>query len=218
MRRFALDSPLHWGTFMKTHRQLLIMVASTLAAGFGMACSSSSTGNTGGGSDAGPDSGVAAETGSGADSGSPVDAAPESTVNDAGCVVISNGASVVMEQSVATAEPAATGGTIPDGTYFVTAATSYAGPGGMTGPTGTTYQFTSHVSAGTYDAIESITGGKASVTTGTLVTSGTNITIQQTCPATDGGLSPYNQFSSDGTTVTLYTSSMPFSSYTFTKQ
>ena len=91
---------------MKTHRQLLIMVASTLAAGFGMACSSSSTGNTGGGgADAGHDSAVAADTGSGADSGAPVDAAPESTVNDAGCVVISNGATVVMEQGVATAEP-----------------------------------------------------------------------------------------------------------------
>lgn len=205
---------------MNTSRQLLVMVASALAAGFGMACSSSSTGNTGGGGkDAGPDSSTAADTGSGADSGSPVDAATESaSVDDAGCVVIDNAAAVVMEQSVATAEPAATGGTIPDGTYFVTAATIYAGPGGATGPTGTTYQFTSHVSGMTYDAIESITGGKASVSSGTLVTSGTNVTVQQTCPATDAGPSTLNQFSSDGTTVTLYTSSTPFQSFTFTKQ
>jgi len=203
---------------MKTHRQLLIMVASTLAAGFGMACSSSSTGNTGGGTDAGHDSAVAADTGPGADSGSPVDAAPESTVNDAGCVVINNGASVVMEQSVATAEPAATGGTIPDGTYFVTAATVYAGPGGMTGPTGTTYQFTTHISANTYDAIESVTGGAASVFSGTFAINGTSAQILQTCPATDSGVSPYDQITSDGTTVTVYTSSLPFSSLTFTKQ
>ena len=205
---------------MKTSRQLLIMMASTLAAGFGVACSSSSTGNTGGGgTDAGPDSSAAADSGPGADSGSPVDAAPESAaVTDAGCLIIDNAAAVVMGQNVASDEPAATGGTIPDGTYYVTAVTAYQGTGGMAGPTGQTYQFTSRVTGTTYDAIESISGGKATVTTGTLAPSGTNITITQTCPATDAGVSTFNQFSSDGTTVTFYTSSIPFTSLTFTKQ
>jgi hypothetical protein len=204
---------------MKAHRQLLIMVAATLAAGFGMACSSSSTGNTGG-SDAGPDSSAAADTGPGADSGSPVDAAPESaSVSDAGCVIIDNAASVIMGQNVASSEPTAMGGSIPDGTYYVTAVTFYQGPGGTAGPTGQTYQFTSHVSGGTYEAIESISGGKATVFSGTLSISGPNIVVTQTCPPTDAGVSVYDQLSSDGmTTVTFYTSTMPFQSLTFTRQ
>jgi hypothetical protein len=53
---------------------------------------------------------------------------------DAGCVVVPNTASDVTLVQVPTAVPAATGGTIRDGVYYLTAVTNYSGPGGPSGP------------------------------------------------------------------------------------
>ena len=67
------------------------------------------------------------------DSAGFLDSAPD----DAGaCNTLVNGATQVQQIDIATARPAATGGSIVDGLYFKTSDTVYTGVGGGTGPTG----------------------------------------------------------------------------------
>ncbi|MEO6572850.1 MAG: hypothetical protein ABIP89_03345 [Polyangiaceae bacterium] len=51
------------------------------------------------------------------------------------CTTIANDAPQVVPVQVAADAPAATGGTIADGTYFLTADQTFTGVGGATGPT-----------------------------------------------------------------------------------
>jgi hypothetical protein len=212
-------SPLTRGDGMK--RCVLAAVISAVSAG---ACSSTTVGGGGGGSSGGADAGhdvAALEASSGADTGTAADVAEADTPSDGGCGVVTNGAAVVPEQNTATAPPTPQGGAIPDGTYFVTAATLYTGPGGATGPTGKTYQFTSQVSGdGTaYDSVDAISGGTPVVAVGTIAISGARITVTQICPTTTMPVSAYVAFDSNGVdTVTLYTSTPPISALTFTRQ
>jgi hypothetical protein len=110
-----------------------------------------------------------------------IDAAPESSAPDAGsiCNDLANDAPTITVEEVASDPPAQQGGTIGDGTYFLTAAVIYTGSDGPSGATGTA-QTTLEISGSTVQQANS-----GSSTTYTLATSGSNLTATQMCPTAD---------------------------------
>ena len=138
---------------------------------------------------------------------------------DAGvCNSVANAAPSIPITNVASDAPAPTGGTIPDGTYFVTASQIYTGAGGAAGPTGVTYRATNRVTGTHYDAVTSASSQPVDAhASGTFATNGTNTVIQQSCPIPQ--TVPFTSFSSDGVgTFTIYSSGTPVQALTYTKQ
>jgi hypothetical protein len=152
-----------------------------------------------------------------------VDAGPEDARADAAggaCNTLMNTAPLVSEEEVAMAAPKPMGGTVSDGTYFLTTATLFTGPQGGTGPTGTQYQWVTKTSGDAYEVSLSITGRGASdsVTSGTSVASGSTVSFTQTCPVAKNATSTYG-FDADGTSVTLYGTQLgTVTGYVFAKQ
>lgn len=187
-------------------------VAALVAAAPIAACSSSSGG--GGGTDASTD------TATDAPAEAAHEAGPEAGPEAGGCSSLGNTAPVVAEQNVASAPPTPAGGTIADGTYFLTAAKVFTGAGGATGPTGVTYQMDSKWAGGAFEYVEAITGGTGAggKYAGTYATSGTAITITFTCGST--GKSGFTLFDATATSFTIYTppSGGTANGWVFTKQ
>lgn len=139
--------------------------------------------NTGGGGGGGGGSeGGAAEGG-----GSGIDAAEEAGV----CNDLVNSGTLVDRTGVSGDPPVATGGTVVDGTYDLTAYSVYVGTSGTPGPTGITAKATIRIAAGKIEEIIEIggTGKTTSVTTTSSVYSVTGATFAETelCPAGGGG-------------------------------
>ena len=177
-----------------------------------LACSGSSS--TGGG--------TPTDAGSGVESGAPDAGSQDSEPEGEGgaCNTLANGAAVVAEENVNMNAPTPMGGPVSDGTFYLTAATVYTGPTGQTGPTGTTYQWTTTQTGDAYEVSLAITGPRPSmsVTNGTSMTSGVDVTFTQTCPALTSGATSAYKFDSDGTSVTLYTTGRgDVAAYKFTK-
>lgn len=130
----------------------------------------------GGGGGGGGDSGVATDAGT-----------------DAGtaCHTLTNDGNVVERERIVGEPPPAIGGTIADGTYELTVAQVYvaAAAGVTAGPTGELYQGVLRVSNQAL-RLERITKAQANQTAtpietrtlGDLAASGTNLTVNQTCP------------------------------------
>ena len=137
------------------------------------ACSSTTTTSTtpssAPSSDAGEDA-VAPD-----DAGSTVDAAPEASDE---CQPPDNTAPAIDVTSVAEDPPAMTGGTIADGTYYLTSFVVYTGPDGGTVPAGSSLKATLVIAAGRAQFVDNASGPSA----WTLLASGTNLTIRHTCP------------------------------------
>jgi hypothetical protein len=154
------------------------IAALMLAAG----CSSSSGGTSP--SDAGGDHDAGAEPTDGAmpeEDGAPPgeDAAADAPAEAATvCNMLANSAAVITYSQVSQNPPTPQGGTMVDGTYFMTAANIYTGPNGPSGPSGMA-QTTIQVTAGTIQIVET---GQPPTQTVTLATSGTSFTATQTCP------------------------------------
>jgi hypothetical protein len=115
-----------------------------------------------GGQDAGIDSATEAEA-----------AAEAATV----CNTLANTAPAVPVQTIAADPPASTGGTIADGTYWMTEVVIYTGPDGPSETSGTS-QTTIQITGPT---IQTVSAGDPPTTTVTLATSGTAFTSTDTC-------------------------------------
>jgi hypothetical protein len=162
------------------------------------ACSSNSSANP---VDTDPAEAGAPEA-SGADSGQPSPGASVDSSPPGPCDELTNSAPVVMIGSVPTRPPAPTGGTIVDGTYFVTNVTVFNIPDDA-GVSGFTYQQTNVAKAGTYDAVTSVNKAAPTFASGTFTTSGTSISVLQQCPIAQP--LPFTGYSSDGVkTLILY--------------
>jgi hypothetical protein len=151
-----------------------------------VACSSSSAGSSsndggleGAASESGPD------VGSGQDAASGEDASGQDASGDAAseaaatCNTLANAATPVTEMQVAMAPPMLQGGTIADGTYFLTGFTIYTGPQGATGAMGTR-QTTLQIMGSTIQVADSVSPMTRTVT---LTTSGIAFTGKTTCPS-----------------------------------
>lgn len=117
----------------------------------------------------------------------------------------------VAQQFVATATPVGTGGPLGDGTYDLTAWAVYTGPGGATGPTGTLAAATQILESGFYrynQRLRQADGGVEFDSNGTLTTYDGGVLVgSQNCPA---GSQPFISYTSDGTTLTIYSVSPPW--------
>ncbi len=97
------------------------------------------------------------------------------------CNSLTNSAPVVNKDHDAGAPPTMTGGTVVEGTYYLTKMVQYNGENGNTA-----HQETFVFSGGTFQA--ATLGGRFS---GTYSTSGTNLTLHVTCPAAQTVVMPY---------------------------
>jgi hypothetical protein len=117
------------------------------------------------------------------------------------CNALVNAAPLVDPAYVASGVPAATGGTILDGTYFATANRVYTGVGGTAGPAGGPVKNTYSIQSGLLNSVTWHTGLTADVRgTGFLSVSGNQLTLTPTCgnelPGTVG-------FTASGSTIQM---------------
>ena len=92
------------------------------------------------------------------------------------CNDLVNAASLVNPVFVASGVPTATGGTIVDGTYFLTANRVYTGAGGTTGPTGGQVRNTYSFQSGVMNFVGWHTGLAADVRRTAVLTVGSQVT------------------------------------------
>jgi hypothetical protein len=95
------------------------------------------------------------------------------------CTDLVNGGTVVAKTTHAEPPPVMSGGTIPEGTYFLTAMDKYNGRSGHN-----THRETWHFSGNHVEAISenSLTPGVVMRASGTYTTSGNRFTVHITCP------------------------------------
>lgn len=122
------------------------------------------------------------------------------------CNAVSNVGMLVEQMYVATAAVTGSGGAITNGTYVLTAAAAYTGPGGSTGPTGATLVDTIVLAdGGSYERVFTVMNAPGPDGTfhanGTYTTDGASIDVVQTCPA---GAQPFTSYDSDGTVLRIY--------------
>ncbi|HVT08446.1 MAG TPA: hypothetical protein VHO67_13385, partial [Polyangia bacterium] len=108
------------------------------------------------------------------------------------CNTLVNGASTVNKDHDAGAPPAMTGGTIVSGTYYLTKMVQYNGENGNTA-----HRETWVLANGTLQGV-ALDGSRFS---GTYTTSGTNLILSITCPATQTVTMPYTATATQITTV-----------------
>ncbi len=161
------------------------------------ACCNTVDGSTTGGSTGGSTSAGASGTGTGAST------TGGCAGNGNACSSLPNGASVtnvVDEDSVAPTPGG--GGAPPDGTYYLTSASTYTGEGGAKGKTTETLQVTMQISgSGTRIVLVTDHDGCPSTSTGTLSFEGNQVILTTTCPAGQSGTTGYT---SSSTTFTLF--------------
>ena len=131
----------------------------------------------------------------------------------AGCNDVVNVAPVIAGQIVAANLPTPMGGTMVDGTYFETAYTIYAGPGGATGPEGVDHQLTA-ILAGRTARVAVLANGVQKRYVFNIATSGTQTTWTPSCPPNQGPI-PYG-FDASAAQIVLYLTNDPTSLRTFT--
>jgi hypothetical protein len=141
---------------------------------------------------------------SGDDAGDQVsDGATDGGGRDSGsCNALVNAGAPVSATLVAAAPPAAGGGTVADGTYVLVKYQVYTGPGGQSGPTGSSLASTLALAGGTYQAVSLTSGSTGEIrVNGAYATNGTKYTATTTCP---GGAPTVVDYTADPTTLTQY--------------
>lgn len=152
------------------------------------------------------------------DAGSSQDAAgSDDSATDGGgtCNELTNGATDVSPTSDPGALPDAKGGTIADGTYFLTEVRTYGG-GMLDG----TFRRTVVISGGA-TLLQLVANDSAEPefhSTSTIVTKGTAVTLTDTCTTEKTPTPiPYGAYTASDTTIQLFSSALNFA-VTFTKQ
>ena len=133
----------------------------------------------------------------------------------AACNSLVNSAPSVSGTMVAAAPPVPVGGAIIDGSYVLSALTSYTGPGGSTGSLTDGISTLLVISGTTMQQVGSINGQELRYTT-TISTSGTTISTVDTCPAPS---TSQHGYTASATELRIYnTSSSQTLEQTYTKQ
>ncbi len=171
-----------------------------------VACSSSSDPTPATGGDAAVAETGTADTstvdgGAGADTSTPVDSG--------GCQKVVNGGGVVPETAGVGAFPAAAGGAVVDGTYYMTKHEVYP----PSRPDANTRRRTFVFAGGTFAAHDNDPGQSEKEFSGTFTASGSKITLSVKCPMTATAVLDYT---ATPTTYTQHTSSNDL--FIFTKQ
>jgi hypothetical protein len=155
-----------------------------------------------GGSSAGGQGGGTAGTGAAGAGGSGGATGP--------CNALQNVAPAVIPVWVEGAQPTPAGGTLVDGTYYLTAVSIYTGPGGVSGPTAMMRKMVlviSNAASGTatfqFIDNENVAGGGTDRrATWTVTPNGTKLVVVGRCPNADG--TGTTDYAASGNTFTLY--------------
>lgn len=139
--------------------------------------SGASSGASDGGSSSGGSSGTTSSGGSSGTAGDSGTVAPQ-------CQNVPREGSTVAEVSIAAAPPAATGGSISAGKYYLTTWEAYTGAGGVAGPTGETRKATLVVSANMLQlaATDVADGDELPVVASSYTKQGTSLDTEEICP------------------------------------
>jgi hypothetical protein len=166
---------------------------------------SSSEGSTSSDGGAGSDGNANADASPGTDASASQDGA--SSQPDSGADTSAPGACNMLgvpanapEEAIASDAPAATGGTVADGTYDLVKVISYTGAGGQTGTSTTQMGERYEIRSNTWQLATSVQGTLGHFTQ-TVTYSGTNVTPTTTCGSALDAALPY---SVDGSKLTLY--------------
>jgi len=157
----------------------------------------SDTAGTGGRAGTGGSSGSGGTTQTGGVSGSGGSSIARGTGGAAPpCNTLVNAAPVVVSARLAQDPPTPTGGTLVEGTYFLTSCIDYSGPGGWTVQPGftiqSTYVLTSSSTPGAFD-LQLVSKGVAATSgfndraTLHIVPSGTSFSLDSVCPTQESG-------------------------------
>jgi hypothetical protein len=135
------------------------------------------------------------------------------------CSELANTGQLIDRTGVQGDPPTATGGTVVDGNYDLTAYAVFVGTSGVAGPTGITAKASIRIGAGKVDEIIEL-GGTGKTTTTTITrsafsASGATFAETQLCPATGAGAQL--QFTAQDTILTL-TDLSTKEAFTFTKR
>jgi hypothetical protein len=158
-----------------------------------------------------PSEATAADGGSGADGAVLEDGStdaivrPDTNFVDAtnACNALDLGTAPAIDlNQVASQEPTAMGGTVFDGTYYLTKWTIYTGPGGATGPLPLTLQVRRDFAGGIVQTVQS-DGSSIRRFTATLTTAGTAFTETDSCPGSSVDMGTYT---ATATTMTEWVS------------
>jgi hypothetical protein len=139
------------------------------------------------------------------------DGGPSDAGGSGVCNTLVNAAPVVSKTTNAGPTPAATGGTIADGTYFLTRMDKW---NGITGAN--THKETWVFSSGTIQVVtDNESDGGTKHASGTYATSGSTLTFTVTCPGAQTVSMP---FTATATELTTINADDPNESHTYTKQ
>jgi hypothetical protein len=176
------------------------------AAGHGGASGAGQTGASGS---------AAGGTGGGGAAGTTGTAGTGAGGTTAPCNTLQNLAPGVSQIQVNT-RPSPAGGTLVDGTYYLTSQQLYTGTGGNTGPSGTTTKMVlavSNAAAGmaTVTSVLSVNGSADYRQTWMVTTSGSKWALQVTCPQSERGTWDYT---ATGTSLVIFETSGGINTYT----
>ncbi|HEX7478680.1 MAG TPA: hypothetical protein VF331_12800 [Polyangiales bacterium] len=118
----------------------------------------------------------------------------------AACNAVVDDGPLVTMTAVASAAPSPVGGTIADGTYVLSAATLYTGPGGSTAASGGAFSGVFQIKGTTMLQVGTVSGKEERYVT-TFTTSGTTLSTNDTCPVAK---SETHSFSANPTGFTVY--------------
>lgn len=186
---------------MKSVAIAALVSASLVVASLG-ACSSSSdsTGTTG---DAGgADSSTATDGSSKGDSSSSADSSIDKPDGASGCTTIVNAAPESTSATVKGDAPTATGGTIADGTYFLTEFTVYDPAGTASAPSPSGLKVTLFIKGDLMLSVQELPDATVSTFSETFVVSGTALNRTLTCPKAAPDLKAV--YSVSGSKLTIY--------------
>jgi hypothetical protein len=181
------------------------------ATSFGICASGCSSSSDSSSSPGAADSGAAvADAGSSSD-GSTKDAATtaDTGAKDAGTDAVASGCNALVnsapestQSTIASAAPAATGGTIVDGTYFLTEFNLYDPAGSASAPEPSGLKVTLAIHGNEMDSIQTLPDDSSDTFAETFVVSGTDLNRTLTCPNPGPDLQAV--YSVTGNTLTIY--------------
>lgn len=149
------------------------------------------------------------------DSAPPTDSTPtpDGTADDTGgaCNALSNDAPHITSTKSTAPLPTGTGGSVADGTYFLTSATIYAQP---SAGSGSDQQETIAIAGGKLDVVKLGVTHPIDRTSWSYATSSTTLTLTRTCPSSKTQTFGYT---ADATTLTTYETATNIAK-TYTKQ
>ncbi len=126
------------------------------------------------------------------DGGGPVDSGSPADVADAppACNAIADVAALITANQTGANAPTPMGGTIADGTYALTDATVYTGPGGPSGGLGQA-RVTIQIQGTTVQIVDDGNPSQSKRSTATLTTMGTSFTAIDSCPDSKAAVGSY---------------------------